>query len=106
MHDHDRGEEPELIGSVELSLTDMKNMEESGEPARIVTGARDAGELYVEECTVEQKEDGEQHVSAGEYPKHSDALMIDDDEQQDLCLHQAAVQELLSQGSEHIPSYY
>ena len=106
MHDHDRGEEPELIGSAELSLTDMKTAEESGEPFRIVRGARDAGEIYVEECTVEQKEDEEQHVSAGEYPKHSDAPMIDDDEQQDLCQHQAAVQGLLSQGSDNIPSYH
>ena len=105
MYDHDSSDHPEQIGSILLTLAQMQSMAESASPARLVRGARDAGELYVRECYVEQSEE---YGAVGEYPTRSgdtDSVTEDENEIQDSLLYQAAVQELLSQGGENCPNY-
>ena len=109
VNDQDSSDHPEQIGSILLTLAQMQSMAESSCPARLGRGARDAGELYVKECIVEQKEDGEKYGSVGEYPARNidtDSVTQDENEHQDCLLHQAAIQELLSQGCENCPSYH
>ena len=103
MYDHDSSDHPEEIGSILLTLAQMQSMAESASPARLVRGARDAGELWVKECTVEQSKE---YGAVGEYPARSgdtDSVTEDDNENQDCLLHQAVVQELLS--SKNCPNY-
>ena len=105
VYDHDSSDHPEQIGSTLLTLAQMQSMAESASPAKLVRGARDAGELWVRECTVEQSE---KYGAVGEYPARSvdaDSVAQDDNQHQECLQHQAAVQELLSQGCENCPSY-
>ena len=64
MYDHDSSDHPEEIGSILLTLAQMQSMAESASPARLGKGARDAGELWVKECTVEQSKE---YGAVGEY---------------------------------------
>ena len=104
MNDQDSSDHPEQIGSILLTLAQMQSMAESSCPARLGRGARDAGELYVKECIVEQKEDGEKYGSVGEYPARNvdtDSVTQDENEHQDCLLHQAAAQELHNKGYDY-----
>ena len=104
VNDHDSSDHPEEIGRILLTLAEMQSMAESASPARLGKGARDAGELWVKECIVEQSE---KYGSVGEYPARSvDTDSVTQDEHQDCLLHQAEIQELLSQGCENCPSYH
>ena len=75
----------------------MQSTAESACPARLLRGARNAGELYVKECSVEKSK---KYGSVGEYPFSSvdtDTDSVTADENQDCLLHQAAIQELLKE---------
>ena len=68
MFDYDSNDQHDLIGTVQLSLAEMKSLAETSSPARILNGEKKGGKLYVMECRVEKAQDLERKGSGGSYP--------------------------------------
>ena len=68
MFDYDSNGQHDLIGTVQLTLAEMKSLAETSSPARIYNEENKAGKLYVMECRVEQAQDLERKGSGGGYP--------------------------------------
>lgn len=106
--DYDSDGKHDLIGTVELTLAEMKSLAETSSPARILNVEKKAGKLYVMECKVEQAQDLERKGSVGCYPaRRGSAYSLSQDEvhHQECLMHQAKAQELLSQGIDHSPHF-
>ena len=108
MFDYDSNGQHDLIGTVQLTLAEMKSLAETSSPVRIYNGEKKAGKLYVMECRVEQAQDLERKGSGGGYPaRRGFAYSISQEEthQQEGLLQQAQAQELLGQGNDHSPYF-
>jgi len=69
VYDEDRNSRDDLIGSVELSLTDLINLARQGSLVTLKKGAKNRGELLVRQCEIEQpSSDLERKESLSSYP--------------------------------------
>jgi len=69
VYDEDRNSRDDLIGSVELSLTDLINLARQGSLVTLKKGAKNRGELLVKQCEIEQpSSDLERKESLSSYP--------------------------------------
>ena len=96
-----------MIGSVTLSLDNMKTLAQSCEPARLYNGEKKTGKILVTECVVEELQELGRKLS-GCYPaRRGSAYSLSQDEEHQLQCeeHQAQAQHLLSQGTDHCPVY-
>ena len=108
MFDYDSNDQHDLIGTVQLSLAEMKSLADTSSPARIYNGEKKAGKLYVMECRVEKAQDLERKGSGGCYPaRRGSAYSVSQEEthHQECLIQQAQAQELLSKGINHSPHF-
>jgi hypothetical protein len=106
--DYDSNGQHDLIGSVQLTLAEMKSLAETSSPARILSGEKKGGKLYVMECRVEKALDMEREGSGDCYPaRRGSAYSISQEEthHQECLIQQAQALELLSQGNDHCPNF-
>merc|ERR1719153_118113 len=97
--DFDDDGDHDLIGSVTMSLDNMKTLAESCEPVRLFNGEKKAGKLLVTECMLEELQELGRKMS-GCYPARRGSaysLSQDEEHQQQSEEHQAQAQHLLSQ---------
>ena len=108
--DEDRNSRDDLIGGIELTLSDLQNLSNSGSPVILKKGPKNRGQFFVRECQFE--EPTSEHVrkaSISAYPPSrresvystlgNSAHSRTDFERQ------AGTHELLGQGQENYPIY-
>ena len=67
--DEDRNSRDDLIGSVELTLSDLQNLANSGSPVILKKGPKNRGQLLVRECQFEEpSSEHERKASITSYP--------------------------------------
>ena len=100
-----------MIGSVQLTLSEMQTMAVTGYKAKLVGGdKKKGGRLCVMECEVEESPgDDERRGSVAAYPpsRRSSACSFNqnDPKHEEILFQQAQAQELLSQSQEQCPKY-
>ena len=69
MFDEDRNSRDDLIGSIELTLSDLRNLANSGSPVILKKGPKNRGQLLVRECQFEEpSSEHERKASITAYP--------------------------------------
>jgi len=108
--DEDRNSRDDLIGSVELTLSDLQNLANSGSPVILKKGPKNRGQLLVRECQFEEpSSEHERKASLTAYPpsrRDSVYSTLGDLAHSTTDLeHQAEAHQLLGQGQENYPTY-
>ena len=105
--DYDSNSHHDMIGSVQLTLSEMQTMAETGYKVRLVGGV--GGMLGVTECMmVRSQRDGERRGSISAYPPRRGTACTfnqNDPNHQEFLQRQVQAQELLSEGQEQCPRY-
>jgi len=106
--DEDRNSHNDLIGSVQLTLSDLQSLSNSHSPVILRKGPKNRGQLLVTECQIEEPAtDLERRGSISSYPARRESVFSTSEGfQQPLNTQQAATQELLCQGQERFPAYH
>jgi len=108
--DEDRNSRNDLIGRVELTLSDLQNLANTSSPVILTKGPKNRGQLLVTECQIEApSSERERKESLTAYPpsrRESTYSMLGEfaHSRTDLEL-QADAHQLLGQGQEHCPAY-
>jgi len=108
--DEDRNSRDDLIGRVELTLSDLQNLANSGSPVTLKKGPKSRGQLFVRECQFEEpSSEHERKASITAYPpcrRESAYSTLGDLAQSRPDLeHQAVALQLLGQEQDNYPTY-
>jgi hypothetical protein len=108
--DEDRNSRDDLIGVIELTLSDLQNLSNSGSPVILKKGLKNRGQLIVRECQFEEPtSEHERKASITAYPpsrRESVYPTLGDlaHSRSDM-ERQAEAHELLGQGQDNYPAY-
>ena len=109
--DEDWSSRDDLIGSIELTLSDLQNLANSGSPVILKKGPKNQGQLHVRECQFEEPtSENQRKASITAYPPSRResvySTLGDSAHSRTDFERQAEAHELLGQGQENYPTYH